>query len=228
LYTDITGSRVDWRLEILPLQWRTTITWLIGSFAFTLFVPVLFKYHGSVIAGQMGMTLSLICAVSAVSSAWLNPNIPQLGMLIAKKKYKDLDKLFWQTAKIFITIAVLGTVAVWITVYTLNVIRHSLAARFLPLLPTGIFLLAVLVSAISVPFSTYLRVHKKEPLLFSSVAVGVSVGLATFFLGKYYSAIGMAVGYLSVNLVMVPVVFVIWYRCRIEWHKDECVDSEII
>lgn len=228
LFSVPAGPRIDWRQDILPLQWRTTMTCLIGSFAFTLFVPVLFTYHGSVIAGQMGMTLNLIYAVPAISSAWLSPKVPQFGMLIAKKRYKDLDELFWHSTKIFLAVSILGVVMAWFAVYTLNETKHPLAARFLPLLPTGILLLALLVSVISVPFSTYLRIHKKEPLLFVSVAAGIFIGLSTFILGKYYSAIGMAVGYLSVNLILVPIVFIIWHRCRIEWHRDEYAESGVI
>lgn len=94
LFSAPAGLRINWYQEILPLQWRTTITWLIGPFALNLFVPVLFKYHGSVIAGQMGMTLYLVSVVATMPSSWLNPMVPQFGMLIAKKKYKDLDRLF--------------------------------------------------------------------------------------------------------------------------------------
>lgn len=228
LFSAPAGPRINWYQEIFPLQWRITISWLIGPFALNLFVPVLFKYHGSVIAGQMGMILYLISVVATMPSSWLSPRIPQFGMLIAKKKYKDLDKLFWRTAKIFTVIAMIGAVMVWLIVYILNEIRHPLAARFLPLLPTGIFILTQIISVITVPFSTYLRIHKKEPLLFVSVASGISIGLSTLILGKYYSAIGMAIGYLSITLILTPIVFIIWYRCRMEWHKDECVDTVIL
>lgn len=222
------GARVNWRREILPLQFRTTITWLIGSFAFSLFVPVLFKYHGSVIAGQMGMTLALVNAVYTLPSAWLNPKVPQFGMLIAQKKYKEIDKVFWHTTKIVVSIATIGAVMAWALVYILNEIKHPFAKRFLPLLPTGIFMLAHTITAITAPFSTYLRAHKKEPLLFLSVAAGISIGASTLILGMYYSAMGVAIGYLLITLVLVPITFIIWHRCRIEWHKDEYIDAVIL
>lgn len=214
------GPRINWRKEILPLQWRITMSWLIGPISFNLFVPVLFRYHGSVIAGQMGMTLYLISVVATMPSSWLNPRVPQFGMLIARKRYKDLDKLFRRTAEFFIAIAMAVAIIVWLTLYILNAVKYPLATRFLPLLPAGIFILAQFLSAITVPFATYLRVHKKEPLLFVSVASGISIGLSTLILGKHYLAIGMAIGFLSNTLIIVPIVFIIWYRCRIEWHKD--------
>lgn len=219
------GPGVNWFQEILPLQIRTTIAWLVGSFAFSLFVPVLFKYHGSVIAGQMGMTLTLANAVFTLPSAWLNPKLPQFGMLIAQKKYNELDEIFWRTTKIIVSVAIIGTVMAWVLVYLLNEVKYPLAKRFLPLLPAGIFMLAHTLTSLTTPFSTYLHAHKKEPLLFLSVASGISIGASTFILGKYYSAIGVAIGYLLITLVLVPIVFIVWRNCRIEWHKDEYINT---
>ena len=54
-------------------------------FYFFVFVPVLFKYHGPLLAGQMGMTWSLVVILGLVSSSWLSPKAPVFGILIAKK-----------------------------------------------------------------------------------------------------------------------------------------------
>lgn len=226
-FSKLSGYRVKWHQEILPLLWRYAIGVLIGPFAYNLFIPVLFKYHGSVIAGQMGMTWALVSIVVSIASSWLSPKVPQFGMLIANKKYKELDKLFWRTTIIIIAVSMIGAVIAWSIVYILNEIKHPLALRFLPLLPTEIFLLSQVILGISAPFSAYLRAHKKEPLLYVVVAGGIAIGLSTLILGKRYSAIGMAIGYLAANLILVPIIIIIWYRCRIEWHKDEYVDTLI-
>ena len=221
LVSKIEGPRIKWRREILPLQWRLTIEVLFGPFAYTMFVPVLFKYHGPVIAGQMGMTLSLTSILFSVASSWLNPKVPIFGMLIAEKKYKKLDALFWRTTKLVIAVAAAGALIAFFMVYILNLIKNPLAERFLPVLPNGLFLLTQVILIVSLPFSTYLRAHKKEPFLFVGVGGGVSIGLSTLILGKYFSAMGMALGYLLIHMVLVPIVIIIWYRCRKEWHKDE-------
>ena len=67
---------------------------------------------------------------------------------------------------------------------------------------------------------TYLRAHKREPLLVVSVLLGVLVGLSTWLLGKHYSALGMAAGYLAIYAMIVPVEVFIWRRCRVKWHGD--------
>jgi O-antigen/teichoic acid export membrane protein len=216
----VSDQRIGWRKEILPMQWRIAVSWISGYFIFFLFTPVLFKFHGPVIAGQFGMTWSIIGIIGGVAWAWFIPKIPQFGMLIARKDYRKLDDLFWQTTKIALAVAISVAVIIGLMFSVLIIIKHPVAERFLPLLPTGIFLLAQVVWFITMPLGAYLRAHKKEPLMFVSLAAGIFMGLSTLFLGKYYSATGMAIGYLSIGSILVVIVVIIWYRCRIEWHKS--------
>lgn len=213
-----TGPRIGWRSEILTMQWRMAVSGLGSYLAASFFVPVLFQYHGPVVAGQMGMTLTLINSLSAICGAWVFPRVPFLGILIARREYGDLDKLFLRLAKTVTAVAVLGAVAIWTLVYTLYALGHHLATRVLPPLPTGLFLVATVILVLSLPMSSYLRAHKKEPLLFLSVMSGILIGLSNLILGKYYSATGMAAGYLLVIVIIVPLIAVVWYRCRAAWH----------
>ncbi len=100
----------------------------------------------------------------------------------------------------------------------LNELDIFLAVRLLPPVTVGLFLLAQVVSTASIPFSAYLRAHKKEPLMFLSVLGAILIGLSTLILGKYFSALGMASGYLLINLLIAPLVLIVWWRRRAEWH----------
>lgn len=214
-----TGPKMEWRKDILPMQWRIALSWISGYFMVSFFTPVLFHYHGPVIAGQFGMTWAIAGSIGALSSAWLYPRVPQFGMLIAQKEYSKLDNLFWRLTKIFWFITVLIAAGMWFLVYLLNVFNYPIAKRILPLSLTGIFIIAQVISTISFPMSIYLRAHKKEPLLFLSIVSGILIGLSTLFLGKLYSVKGMGIGYLIVNIIMTPFVVLLWYRLRQEWHK---------
>jgi O-antigen/teichoic acid export membrane protein len=215
------GPRMSWQEDILPFQWRIAVGWVSGYFIFSLFTPVLFHYHGPAIAGQMGMTWSLVSVLSAVGSAWISPRVPQLGMLVAQKRYADLDALFWRLTLIVSTTAVLGAVGIWLLVVGLYHYHQFLAQRLLPPLPTALFLLASIIYTASGPMAAYLRAHKKEPLLLVSVILGISMGLSTWLLGKYYSALGMAVGYLTIYAMVFPMIVFVWQRRRKEWHREE-------
>lgn len=208
------GLRLSWLTDILPFQWRIALSWISGYFAFSLFVPVLFHYHGPVEAGQMGLTWSLATALSAVSSAWLLPKIPQFGMMAAQKKYIEMDNLFRQLTLIVTVISLFGAVIICLSVFVLNYYHHVLAQRLLAPLPTALFLAAAVIQSASLPMSIYMRAHKKEPLLYLSTMSGVLIALSTWFLGKYYSALGMAVGYLTIYAVIFPMIIFVWQRFR--------------
>lgn len=217
------GPKIDWRADMLPMQWRIGVGWMGGYFIFSFFVPVLFKYHGPLVAGQMGMTWNIVGIMGAISACWLSPRAPQFGMLIAQKRFADLDKQLWKVTKIVVAVSAFMALTIWLFVLLLNAVDYSMAARFasriLPPLPTGLLVLAQFLLLTTTPFSTYLRAHKKEPLMLSSFIYAVLMGCSTFFLGKYYSVTGMASGYLVLNIIFMPITFLIWYRCRTKWHK---------
>lgn len=218
--TDHPSAQISWRLDMLPMQWRIALSWISGYFVFSLFTPVLFKFQGPAIAGQMGMTWSLVSVVG-VASSWLMPKIPRFGSLIAERKYPELDVFFAKIAKIVAGMAVLISLGIFVIVYLLNHFSFFLAERILPLAPTGLFLVAQTLVVASMPFSAYLRAHKREPLMALSLATAGLIGISTVILGKYYSATGMAAGYLIINIAVFPVVLLIWSRCRSAWHGSE-------
>jgi len=213
-----TGKIIAWRSEILPMQWKIALSWICGYFAFFLFTPVLFHYQGARIAGQFGMSWNIVGFIGAVAASWVSPKVPQFGMLIARREYGELDALFWRVTKTVVVITGLLTVFSWFGVLLLNVFLPSLAQRLLPPLPFGLFLLAQFLAASSMSFPTYLRTHKIEPLLLTSILSGFFIGLSTLILGKYYSVTGMAIGYLAIQMISVPCVVIIWHRCRKLWH----------
>ena len=72
-FSRVTGSRINWRIDMLPMQWRIALSWISGYFVFSLFIPVLFKYHGPVVAGQMGMTWSVVGVIGTIANSCLSP-----------------------------------------------------------------------------------------------------------------------------------------------------------
>lgn len=215
--------RIEWRGEILPMQWRIALSWICGYFAFSLFTPVLFHYHGPVIAGQMGMTWSLLSALSSISKIWVSTKAPQFGIHIARREFKTLDKLFFSVFKVSTAVIISGACAAWIAIYVLNLLKHPFSLRLLPPLPVGIFLIATIAQITVTPLAIYLRSHRKEPLMGLSVIQGTLTGLTTIILGKLYSVTGVSLGYLGVILFLSPFTIMIWFRCRRDWHSGSTV-----
>lgn len=212
------GPAFDWRKDIMPLQWRIALSWISSYFAFSFFTPVLFHYHGPLVAGQFGMTWSVVGFIGSISTAWIAPRVPEFGMLIASKEYKKLDDLFRHITIIVWLITILLAISCWICVYLLNVFDFNLAKRLLPPLPASILIVSQVLLTISVPFSLYLRAHKKEPLMSLTIIYGIAIGFSTLFSGIYYSVNEIAFGYLIINMVLLPFVVLIWQKSKREWH----------
>src|SRR5258708_26355571 len=121
----------------------------------------------------MGMTWTIVGLVGSISISWLSPRVPQFGMLIAQKRYGDLDQLFWKITRIVTLVKFLVAVSIWGGVCLLNAIDHPIAtqlsSRLLPPLPTGFFLLGQLLLVVSAPCSFYLRAHKVAPVMIVSL-----------------------------------------------------------
>jgi len=212
------GARMNWRIEIWPMQWRLAISGVFGYLAFSLFNPVLFHYHGPVLAGQMGMTWALTAALQMTSMAWLQPRIPRFGMLIARKDYATLDHLFLRSSLTVLGLTALGAALLWSAVEALYLLGHPLSQRILPPLPTALFVLAAVLMQVSLCQTAYLRAHKREPLVAMSTVFGLTVGVLVWSLGSRFGAAGAATGYLSAVIMAVAWETRIWLRCRAEWH----------
>jgi hypothetical protein len=212
------AGRMDWRTEIWPMQWRLAVSGLFGYLVFSLFNPVMFRYHGAVVAGQMGMTLALTSALQTVASAWVQTRAPRFGMLVAKRDFQTLDRSFFKLSAISVGVMVAGTAALWFGAAGLRWIGHPLALRVLPPLPFGLFLAAAALLQVCLCETCYLRAHRQEPLIGLSMFMGTAVGACVMVLGSRFGPTGAGAGYLAVVFLCTLWETGIWFRCRREWH----------
>jgi O-antigen/teichoic acid export membrane protein len=209
----------NWKNEILPMQWRLSLSWVAGYLTFSTFIPILFYFHGPELAGQMGMTWMFIGALTAVSSSWVTPKLPNFGVHIARKNWRALDLEFWATVKVVSIISGLLGFGMFLGLCFINWLSLDYAKRLLDPISAGLFLLATIGLCISLPFSTYLRAHKQEPLLKISLCGGVATVVLVWFLSKEYLALGAASGYLAVTLIQLPLIYILWKKKKIEWQR---------
>ena len=224
LWKSKVSERVAYFKEIFPFQWRIALSWVSGYFIFQLFNPVLFATEGAVVAGQMGMTLQALNAISAFSFSWFNTKIPLYSKLIALKEYVQLDLIFIKTLKQMVSVCVCLLIVFFIVLWLLNVTKigfgnHIIADRFLPYLPTIFMVIPILLSQFVSSWANYLRCHKKEPFLVNSIVAGISCCLSTILLGKYFGLYGITIGYCMINILMFPWSYMIFKTKKAEWHK---------
>lgn len=217
-------ARVDWWGEVWPLQWRVALSGISSYFIFAFFNPVLFRYHGAIVAGQMGMSLTIINALSGGPMAWVATKLAPFGTLIARRQWRELDDLFFPAMWRSLIIMAVLQVFFFVAVCFLPLINHRWSTRLIDPLPMGLLILATLMSAVVGCEALYLRAHKREPYVFLSVGAALFIALSTYFLGRPFGVLGMSAGYLAVNTVVMLLGTRIFMLKRHEWHQDPPLD----
>lgn len=215
------GIEVRWREEIWPFQWKIALSWLSGYFIFRTFSPLLFALHGPVSAGQMGLSLSVTAAISAIALGWVTTKAAPFGSLVARRDWAQMDRMFfpclWQSTAALI----LEETGFWLLRLELHHIHHRLDGRLLDPLPLGLLMGATVVSHIAAAQSIYLRAHKQEPFLLPSLLGGVLISLSSLLLCRPFGATGMMAGYLAVSLTVgLGLGTAIFVQKRRQWHDD--------
>jgi O-antigen/teichoic acid export membrane protein len=224
IWTTKVTEKIRYSTEIFPFQWKIAMSWISGYFIFQLFNPILFATEGAVVAGQMGMTLNVLNAISSLSLAWTSTKIPKYSGLIEMKKYGELDSLFFKTTNQAALVNASCLLAFFIVVFA---IRHFhvlifslyLGDRFLDWLPMILMMIPIFTNQYINAWATYLRCHKKEPFLVQSVVMGLLCMVSALTLGKYFGLYGLCIGYCSLNvLVSTPWGLYTFVTKRKDWH----------
>lgn len=216
-------DRVNYRNEIFPFQWKIALSWISGFFIFQLFNPVLFATEGAVVAGQMGMTLAALNGILSLTLSWISTKVPIFSGFIAKKNYVQLDTLFNKTLRQSSAITLTALLAFFLTIFG---IRHfgievggkNFGDRFLPYLPMFFLMITIFLNIFINAWATYLRSHKREPMLVQSISMGILNSISTIFMGKYFGIMGMVTGYLILVIISTFWTYNIFKTQKNEWH----------
>lgn len=217
------NEQVSYSKEIFPYQWRIALSWISGYFIFQLFNPVLFATDGAKVAGQMGMTMAALNGLQALTQSWINTKVPRLSGLIAQKRYIELDSIFYSTMKQMLCI---GTSALIVFVIVISVIQifhispfgMNIGERFLPIMPLLLMAWSVFTMFPINCWATYLRCHKKEPLMVNSIVMGILCCVSTLGLGSLYGLYGIVIGFALLRLVSLTWIYSIFKIKKKEWH----------
>ncbi|MFZ2739256.1 MAG: hypothetical protein WBI20_05670 [Burkholderiaceae bacterium] len=213
------AASIDWKIEILPMQWRLGLQGVMNYFVFGLFTPVMFHYHGPVAAGQMGMSLQLIGAVQSIASIWFMANAPRFGILIARGEFDRLDAEWRKATLLAVSMMLVGVVLLLGTLYLMTEMHLELANRVLSPFAVALLAAGAVFSLWGSSLSVYLRAHKREVLLTAGMLSGLVMGLMVWQLGSRFGPLGASTSYLFVlSCVSFPMVFYAWKKAQRDWH----------
>ena len=216
------GLHVSWQNEIWPFQWRIAISWISGYFVYQTFNPFLFAFKGPVAAGQMGMSLSFANSLMVIAMAWVSTKAAPFGTLIAQKRYRQLDTLFFKALQQSTFVAGLGAIVVWSATTYLHSTNSRYAHKLLSPVPFGLLLMAAIANHLFGSMGTYLRAHKQERFFQLSLSIAIAVLLSNYLFARTAGALGMIAGYLviigSLGLGCGTLIF---NKYRRLWHANE-------
>lgn len=224
IYRTPVCEKVYYMKEIFPYQWRIAISSLSGYFIFHFLTPIIFKYQGAVISGQVGMAITIISAIQSFSMSWLNTKVPLYSQLIARNEYAELDAIFNKTMRQMITVCVSLMFLAFFFLTSVDILGVSfkgelLSDRYLKGWPLLFLMAGYLTDQFSFSWATYLRCHKKEPFMLISLITGILCLTVIYFVSKYSSIFYVILFYSLVRILTTPWGYFIFKNCKNKWHR---------
>lgn len=215
---------ISWSREIWPFQWRTAVIWMSSYFTSNFFTPLLFYFHGEEVAGQMGATMTLVASLSALAQSWTVSKGPRYGMLVSRRQFGELDRLFYKTTAQAVGICILGGLALLVGLVFVRA-HFAMGARFLAPGPTSLLVLVTVLNQVGYSQGVYTNAHKQAPFMILAVVGGLAIALLATGLGYFFGAWGVSVAYVLVQVPLLVWVCVVWERCRKLWHQTDTLQN---
>ncbi|WP_333494601.1 hypothetical protein [Kluyvera sp. CHPC 1.251] len=197
-------DKISWRRDILPFQWKIAISWLSGYFIFQLFNPLIFAHQGPVEAGKVGLSLTIFTTILTLSISWVNAKVPLIAQSIARGDKAKVNPLFRKLMLKSVCINILGSLSFIIAVLILKHYHVYITERLVDVKTLCLLLFINIINHIVFCCAAYMRAHKTEPLLYSSLATGVIVGISVYFTSKYSVFYTMLAYLLTLAIVCMP------------------------
>lgn len=212
-------ANFHWRTEVWPMQWRLGVSWICGYFLMQIHTPLLFRTQNAVIAGQMGLTMTVANMLSLLALAGVTSLTPALARAAGERDWLRMDRYF-RRAFIVSSLA-FGVGAAGFLGVRVALEWTPYGVRFLPTIETIGLLFAVFFSHVSGLFAVYLRAHRREPFMWLSVVGAMLTVTAAIFAAPKWGAAGIVTVLVLVNTFFgLPVTFWLWIRLRRAWHVN--------
>lgn len=181
-------SKVSWRSEIFPFQWKMALSWLSGYFISQLINPVVFKKFGPIEAGKIGLALTVFATIGALSYSWVNAKVPEMVKLIALSQITELKKLFWG---VLLRSTILNFVCGMLFILVIFISKKfnlSIVTRIPSVEVLGALMLITFINNLIFSAAAYMRAYKEEPMLLNSIIVALLISVAVY-VGSYVSVL---------------------------------------
>ena len=213
-------SALKWKTEVWPLQWKIGLSWLSGYLLTAIYTPILFHYQGAVVAGQMGLSLTIANMLGFLAQSWIARHVPAMAQAAAIRDWTALDRLFRRDL-IISTSAYLAGAAALCGAYRIAQgipIFTPYLGRILPFWSFFGLLCIALLNHLVAAFAAQLRSYKQEPLVWLAVVAAAITVPCAIWASAVYSAAGVVSTILCVQLfISLPVATWIRQKTNTTW-----------
>lgn len=214
-----------WRKEVMPLFIRYALSFSSGYFIFQIYTPLMHYFHGPILSGKVGISLTLIMAIFNIANIWLYTINPQINMLVSTKNWSLLDSLF--AKRLVLSLFTYGIIGMCMVIFILLFghvwIIPKILGRFLPVIPMGVLFICYLIQLFINALALYLRGHKQEPYMVLSIVSAVWISSTTFLIGTLLPVDFFFCGFLTMQIVGCFIAYLIFKHCKNVWHNAEVV-----
>jgi len=209
----------NWQIEISHLQWRVSVSWVGTYVTSQLATPILFYFQDPVVAGQMGLSLTVANMLGLVAQASMTRVVPAMSFAVASQSWQELDSLFRRGLTGFTLVFALGVLGAVMAYGLMSSTIYT--ARLLPLEQLVELVVFVLCYQLNATLSAQLRAFRREPLAWVYALGAVLTLGGSLAMASTESSAGVVRVMLTVQLGFVfPLSLILWrYNLR-HWRKD--------
>jgi hypothetical protein len=210
----------EWRKEVIPLFVRYALSFASGYFIFQIYTPLMHYFHGPILGGKVGISLSLVMSVFTMSNIWIYTITPRMNMLVSQKKWDELNSIFRKRLLLSLAsfVFIVAGIACFVLLFGHVGIIRKIIGRFLPLNSIIILLVCYFIQLMVNSWATYLRAHKQEPYVIPSILSAIWIGIMTVVVARFFDTSLFFAGFLSSYIWGLPVCFIIYSRLKRKWH----------
>jgi len=212
------SRKISFSEEIWPFQWRFLVCSISSLLASSLMIPIVFAAQGPVVAGQLGMTLSITSALLSVSMVWISTKVPLFCNLVALKKYDELDRTFRTVGRHSFSVMLALSAGIIIMIVAVNKLIPSFAVRLADPTTAVLLILAVLMAFPNIAGSAYLRAHKREVTAPANISTALITLLLVYFASRHAGLLYIGIVQAVSSGLLSFWVYSLFIRYRQKWH----------
>lgn len=203
----------SWKSEVWPLQWRVGVSWVCGYCLTQLYTPILFKTQGPILAGQMGLTMTVVNMLGLLAMSALTAKTPLMASLASTQQHQSVQQVFYRALAFLLGFFSLGAIAFLVLCLVLNGTAYG--TRLLPWGQVLSLQLAIMASSVINALAVYFRAYRQERLMPLYIANTALVLFAAYLLAPSWGSAGVIGALFIVNvLIMLPTALAIWAKFR--------------